>query len=205
MGKCRIVMLLVVSVFSPTLCWPSKKSPCSTMRGVAPAVFGAAEIRRAVEARGDTCVEKRLDEASKTKADLRIVLATTPEESQRLAKALGMKPPKHNGPQCYAIRTKADAAGTTIAVLGADAAGAMYGGLDVAEAIRLANWSRISTTPTAPRTSPAGGSSSTSRWTPARPAIPTPATPRSRTSPRCGAWTSGGSSSTRWPASGSTC
>ena len=59
--------------------------------------------------------------------------------------------------------------------------------------------------PTMRPTSPGAASSSTFRSTPARPATPTPATPPSRTSPRCGAWTSGGSSSTRWRGTGSTC
>ena len=103
--------------------------------------------------------------------------------------------------QCYRI----DREGGKIRVIGGDAAGAMYGGLDLAEAIRLGTLAELEGRATTRPTSRGAASSSTSRSTCARPATPTPATPPSRTSPRCGAWTSGASSSTRWRGTASTC
>ena len=135
---------------------------------------------------------------------LRIVLTSSAGKPQQLP-ALGVAPlRKDAAAQSYAIRKKVDGPRTTYVVLGADPIGAMYGGLDLAEAIRSGTLATSTTATTRP-TSPSAASSSTSRSMPARPATPTPATPPSRTSPRCGAWTSGANSSMRWPGTASTC
>ena len=72
--------------------------------------FAATEIRRAFAARGESLVENGAPQA------LHLVLSISP-----------------GAPQSYSIRRNA----TTITVLGGDANGAMYGGLDLAEAKRL--------------------------------------------------------------------
>ncbi len=77
-----------------------------------PGLFAAEEIRREAAARGLAL----RDDAG---AD-RIVLAAGPA----------------GAPQGYRIRVREDGGRRVITVTGADAAGAMYGGLDVAEAIR---------------------------------------------------------------------
>ena len=59
------------------------------------------------------------------------------DESKALAQTLRVAPLKTAAPQSYAIRRTEARGRVTIAVLGADPVGAMYGGLDVAEAIRL--------------------------------------------------------------------
>ena len=102
--------------------------------------------------------------------------------------------------QCYRIE-KSD---NGWRVTGADVNGAMYGGLDVAEAIRLGTVVEMK----------GGEHRPYIEWrgikfniTPDRrtPATPTTATRRSTTSPRCGAWTSGTSISMKWRATDTTC
>jgi hypothetical protein len=90
--------------------------------------FAAAEIHQAYAARSQTLVETGAFNAT---AD--IIIAADRAESGRVAASLQVSPPKSDKPQSYAIRKH----GSTIVVLGEDATGAMYGGLDVAEAVRL--------------------------------------------------------------------
>ncbi|MCX5684357.1 MAG: hypothetical protein NT049_11825, partial [Planctomycetota bacterium] len=99
--------------------------------------FAAAEIRLALEARGDGCTRAGLDDLAKAPGNLRIVIAASADEATRLAAELGLAPLKSPAAQSYALRKKTEGGRTTYAVLAADLAGAMYGGLDVAEAIRL--------------------------------------------------------------------
>jgi hypothetical protein len=66
-----------------------------------------------------------------------IVLASGASQSASLAQRLGVTPLRSSGEQSYSIRRLSRAGRDTIAVLAADAVGAMYGGLDVAEDMRL--------------------------------------------------------------------
>ena len=68
---------------------------------------------------------------------LRFAIATGADESKSVAQKLKVAPLKNTAPQLYAIRLTEARGRVTIAALCADAAGAMYGGLDVADAIRL--------------------------------------------------------------------
>jgi hypothetical protein len=106
-------------------------------RDVAAARFAAEEIRRELTATGRSCTTSRRDELPHAAAAVRIVLASTVEESQRLTRELGFAPLKNTSPQSYSLRKHSTGQRRTYIVLGADAAGAMYGGLDLAEAIRL--------------------------------------------------------------------
>jgi hypothetical protein len=99
-------------------------------RALPPVRFAADEIQRA---HAGALVEFDLARLSATSAGARFVIAAGPAESQRIAAMLHVAPLKSNTPQAYAIRR----AGNTYIALGADAAGAMYGGLDLAEAVRL--------------------------------------------------------------------
>ncbi|MCL5745405.1 MAG: carbohydrate-binding family 6 protein [Acidobacteria bacterium] len=85
--------------------------------GVAPVRFAAGEIRQALAAKGTKVVEKRLAAFTEAADGPGIVLD---------ARGSG-------DPQSYAIRKR----GATYVVLADGAPGAMYGGLDLAEAIRL--------------------------------------------------------------------
>jgi hypothetical protein len=104
---------------------------------IAPARFAAEEIRRELKATDASCSLNPLTELSSTTAAVRIVLVSTAEDSRRVTDALGLAPMKSAAPQSYALRRKSAGQRTTYVVLGADAVGAMYGGLDIAEAIRL--------------------------------------------------------------------
>jgi hypothetical protein len=99
--------------------------------------FAAREIRRAIEAKGDSLVEKDVKELSQTKNAVRLVLVAGQDEAKGLAAEMGLAPMKQSAPQAYGLRKQVAAKQTTHIVLGADAVGAMYGGLDLAEAIRL--------------------------------------------------------------------
>jgi len=102
-----------------------------------PLAFAASEIRRAFTDRGVTLVE--LDWQSGLEADgaARLFLAATPQACRTLAERFQIGPAGSDAPQSYAVRRAPACKGTVLAVLSADAAGAMYGGLDLAEAVRL--------------------------------------------------------------------
>jgi hypothetical protein len=105
--------------------------------------FASNEIRAALTERGDACLPHSLDALGtpgKAAAvdPTRIVLASSAEESRHVAETLGVDPLKTAAvAQSYAIRRQSDTGRITYTVLAADPVGAMYGGLDLAEAVRL--------------------------------------------------------------------
>jgi hypothetical protein len=104
--------------------------------------FAAGEIHRALSVRGITLAEGALGGLGGDTAPTRFVLASG-ADAARIAAQLGVAAPKSTAPQAYAIRVKQEGrtyekpARRTYIALSSDAAGAMYGGLDLAEAIRL--------------------------------------------------------------------
>ena len=86
-----------------------------------PGQFAAEEIRRAASARGLTLASAADNPMANA---MRIVLAVDASD--------GTNRPA----QSYRIRVNNDKGRRTLSVLGADATGAMYGGLDIAEAMR---------------------------------------------------------------------
>lgn len=106
--------------------------------GVPQTEFAAAEIRAALKDNGDTCTIGPIADLPQSRQAMRIAIAATAAESKQLAAILGVTPVKTPmAEQSYSIRRKTAGPQTTCAVLSADPAGAMYGGLDLAEAIRL--------------------------------------------------------------------
>ncbi len=101
--------------------------------GGEPAKFAASEIRRACAQSGVDFVET---EPSPEKA-IHIVIHANPRGAGNLISDLKLTPSKISVPQGYAIRRATAGDRRTVVVLGADPVGAMYGGLDIAEAIRL--------------------------------------------------------------------
>jgi hypothetical protein len=97
--------------------------------------FAAAEI---VRARGSkrAMPDRAIRDLSSDTSSLRFAIAADAAESKVLAEALRVAPLKTAVPQSYAIRRAETAGRVTIAVLGSDPAAAMYGGLDIAEALR---------------------------------------------------------------------
>ena len=106
-------------------------------RNVPQVAFAASEIHKAYAASGRSMAEQSLEALGANANPLRLVIATDRAQSQKAAGALAVAGPKSEAAQSYSIRRVAKDGRTTVAVLAADAAGAMYGGLDVAEAIRL--------------------------------------------------------------------
>ncbi len=99
--------------------------------------FAVSELRATCDAKGMPLGERDIAQFRKEAHGLDVVLAVGAESASRVGAALAVAPPRHDAPQSYAVRVKGGGDGRTIAVMGADAAGAMYGGLDVAEALRV--------------------------------------------------------------------
>ena len=99
--------------------------------------FASAQIARALGPKRATA-DHRLRDLNSFAGSLRFAIAGDAAESNALAaETLHVAPLSTTAPQAYAIRRAEQRGRVTIAVLGADANGAMYGGLDLAEAIRL--------------------------------------------------------------------
>ena len=102
--------------------------------------FAGGEIRTSLASQGDSALRGDLEAqlATPVQGSFRIVIAASVKESRLVAKKLGLEPPASNVvAQAYSIRKLDAIGGSTYAVLAADPAGAMYGGLDLAEAVRL--------------------------------------------------------------------
>ena len=93
--------------------------------------FAASEIRAAMASKALQAIER--SESSVAGDGPRIILSAELEKSRKLAAAMGWTLPRELAPQSYSIRRRGS---DLVAVLAAGASGAMYGGLDVAEAIR---------------------------------------------------------------------
>jgi len=106
-------------------------------RSLPPVRFGASEIRCELAAAGRDAVEADLSAAEAPRGGLCVMISAERAAGRRLAAQYGVKPPARDGEQCYALRRIDGAGGSTVLVLGADPVGAMYGALDVAEAVRL--------------------------------------------------------------------
>lgn len=98
-------------------------------------LFGLAEIGRASEERGLIVLTKNIEDQDATGTITVNILA----DSSQIITAVNvadLKASKYNGWQCYSIRTKNSGNHIEIWVLSSDNTGAMYGCLDIAEAIR---------------------------------------------------------------------
>src|SRR5271169_5440377 len=129
-------LLLSIALCAVVLCAQPRAASLRSEAGIPQIQFAAGEIHRALAARGVTLAEGAPGGLAGDTAPTRFVLVSG-AESVRTATQLGVAAPKSAGPQAYAIRVKQEPARRTYVVLAADAAGAMYGGLDLAEAIRL--------------------------------------------------------------------
>jgi hypothetical protein len=99
--------------------------------------FAASEIRKAYAAAGKPLVEETLAQLPGDACRVRIAITSDAAQAAALSKSLGAPAMKSSEWQSYSIRRVNKGGSTTFAVLAANSAGAMYGGLDVAEAVRL--------------------------------------------------------------------
>jgi hypothetical protein len=90
--------------------------------GIPQLEFAASEIRAAAQIKKISCNVFDLENFSLATQSIRVVLVVSNSPAK---------------PESYFISTKIDGAHTNYFVTGADAVGAMYGGLDIAEAIKL--------------------------------------------------------------------
>jgi hypothetical protein len=104
--------------------------------GSPPLRFAATEIRRALAAAGSGVVECSLDELGSAPQGRTLVLAYGEAQIAQVRKTVAISPLKLQGQQSYAIRRAETMAREAYVALGADVVGAMYGGLELAEAVR---------------------------------------------------------------------
>jgi len=100
-------------------------------------VFAAEDIRAALKARGHTVRQLSLKQPGRITDDVRIVLSVSNEDINRAMQSEGAKLPGTLRSEGYSIRTSSEAGRNTCWVVGADAGGVMYGGLELAEMIRV--------------------------------------------------------------------
>lgn len=129
--------IFLLALLSPAAAVPEEVWSLLYETNVPEVRFAASEIRRACASHRGALSEEPLSALARPARPLRIVIASGLAASGKVAAALGVGGLEVQSPQSYAIRRMVRESGLTIAVLGADAAGAMYGGLDVAEAIRF--------------------------------------------------------------------
>lgn len=105
--------------------------------------FAGDEIKKAAENIGYVVtLSKSLNAKSKDEMIVKII-----SDSVAVVKTVGidiLKMPEQFGWQCYSVRIKKTGSQTVIYILSGDKTGAMYGGLDIAEAIRLGTINSIS-------------------------------------------------------------
>ena len=122
-------MRLITSI-STALLWTviASAQPAALFYDLAsgPVGFAATEIRNAHAARGLRLVEHSLDTLPSDSATLRFVIASGATASQRVSSAVGFAALKGGSPQSYSIRRSSADGRTTIAILGADAAGDVW-------------------------------------------------------------------------------
>lgn len=139
MIKSRIASIFVLAWAAA--CWPQTATGNVVLfysAGKPQVEFAVGEIRAALTAHQKSAAICDLGALALRREPLKLVLASSVKESRRVAVALGLEPRVPNtNPQAYSIRRHDQAGRITYAVLASDAVGAMYGGLDIADAVRL--------------------------------------------------------------------
>ena len=99
--------------------------------GIGPIGFAAGDVRTALEANGYSVTLAPLGDPSVATQSVRVILTTEAAVIPGKPATTGLSS------QGYAIQRVADGAATNWWVIGKDAPGAMYGGLELAEAVKL--------------------------------------------------------------------
>lgn len=103
-----------------------------------PALFASDDLREALKARGHRVEQYAVGRLVEVACDIRVALADRSNSAitERARKA-GASLPNEFKAEGYSIRVTSASGRTTYWVIGADAPGAMYGGLELAEVIRI--------------------------------------------------------------------
>ena len=134
LGKVFSVIVVCMSATS----WLQAETVTLCYDAASPQVsFAVGDVLKALAGRGDSTSRIMLSKVGTGADGTRIVLATLSDatvinamRTQGTAASVGLKP------EGFSIRTTSTAGQTTHWIIGKDAAGAMYGGLDLAEVIR---------------------------------------------------------------------
>ena len=95
--------------------------------------FAAGDLKAALRQNGYSVSDLPLGDPSAATQSVRVILTTSDASVPGKPSASGL------APQGYAIQRVVDGAATNWWVIGHDAPGAMYGGLELAEAVKLAD------------------------------------------------------------------
>lgn len=132
----RVALLLVVTATRPGFASGTRVQVLSDL-GSPPLGFASTEIRRALDLRGFKAEAAGYAGRNDAERNPKIVLvALTDAAGRRIAESEGVAPAKPMAAQAFVVR-KGKTPGCWL-IVGADATGAMYGGLEIAEILRLA-------------------------------------------------------------------
>ena len=134
-----LVLPLAAQTVRPTLLYD---------RSIPQVAFAAGEIATASPR---PVVDQNLEQLAAATCSPCIVLAGNAAQSASVDRMLSLGAPGATAPQSYAIRRARAGGRDIVAVLGADANGAMYGALDVAEALRIGTFDSLSNSDHSPR------------------------------------------------------
>ena len=142
MNKVRVYFVLLILSSSLLFAGNSSVSAASItlfMEGKSPqAVFAAEDIQASLEKKGHRVERFNLTQLDRIVEGARIILVPSSNANVvRQMQSDGARPPGTLKSEGYSLRTSSRAGGSTYWVVGADAAGVMYGGLELAEVIRL--------------------------------------------------------------------
>lgn len=99
-------------------------------------LFAIDEIKKTANGKGYEVVIAKKNQ-TKTTSSIVVKIISDAETARAICKEKGLKEPVHMDWQCYTIRTRTLPDQQLVYVLAGDKTGAMYGGLDIAEAIRI--------------------------------------------------------------------
>jgi hypothetical protein len=105
-----------------------------------PALFAASEIQTALENKAHRVSQSSVDQINKKKDIDRIILT---EQTEEILQNSDVNWPETMQPEGFSIRASSNNKQQTYWVIGADAAGVMYGGLELAEMIHIAGLESI--------------------------------------------------------------
>ena len=129
-----ILLILIVSIESAF----SQQNKITIQIGSADkqVAFAADEIKKSAESKGYVVtLVKSLN--AKSKDEMIVKIISDSDLSVKTSGVDNLKTPQQFGWQCFSIRVKETGGQKVIYILAGDNTGAMYGGLDIAEAIRL--------------------------------------------------------------------
>jgi hypothetical protein len=140
-------LLLTLSVFVLTALAQANQGRVATAtvalhldRKIPQLAFAAQEVQRAFADQSVKVVARNLEDSA---PDPTLIVLAAGTQVQAAVAQWQVAPLKSNDAQSYAIRVRAAGKQRIYVVLGADAVGAMYGGLEIAEAIRTSQFKTL--------------------------------------------------------------